>query len=568
MNPDQHGKLRKLFRNFVRQFLDNELTSADGNVLETVTNILALLAAASVCVSFLFVMKYCFALDRVAWEQRYAISWSDREFLISLSMAVTSFVTVLSWDSIFPSRRDCFILTSLPLRMRTMFAAKAASVLFLLGCVIVAANGFTSVVFPWVTLSERFTLPLYLKYAAAHAVAISAAALFTFLALLALQGVLISVLSYRVFERIAALVQLGTLLLILSLFFMMPDIAHPRVLARPENYRLAVWLPPLWFVGLYQWLLGGGTPVADSLARLAYTGLAVAAAVAGFVYGIGYRRHVRKVVEEEESALAPAGISPDVVGWIGRLCRDPVRAGVFRFVAQTMLRNRKHRVLLAVYCTAALGYVLEGIATMVRHGSTAWNRPSAEAVSVPLIFSFFLFVGMRVLFTIPVDLKANWIFRMTESNHPERYLAGVRTVMTVFGVLPVALLPLPLYGVLWGWGIALRHLGMVLLMQFILIEWLLRNFEKIPFTCSFMPGRANLKAMFAIYWTLFATLAFLITHLETWLLEEPAAYLVAAAGLACWLWRLVRGRQRRERELPGFTYEEQPAWAPATMNLV
>ena len=52
-----------LVRNTLRGFLENELTSAEGNPVDTLTNIVGLLAAGGVCVSWLFIRKYCFLLS-------------------------------------------------------------------------------------------------------------------------------------------------------------------------------------------------------------------------------------------------------------------------------------------------------------------------------------------------------------------------------------------------------------------------------------------------------------------------------------------------------------------------
>ncbi len=560
---------RTLFRLSCRQFLENELTSAEGNPLETVAQILALFGAASFCLSFMLVMKYYFLLSRTPFERRIAIAWGDREFLISLGMAIAGFITVLTWDSLFPSRRDCAVLGSLPVRMRTVFAAKVSSILALLASAVVAANGFTTVAFPWAMLGDQLTGEALARYMLVHMSVVSGAALFAFLALVALAALLINILPYRVFQRISAWAQLAVLFLILSVFFLMPEIAHPALLAKPENMQMALWLPPLWFVGLYQELLGGGFEVAGPLAQRAGWGLATAAALAGLLYSIGYRWHVQRALETEEVAPGKAGRRVDLPGLVARLWRDPIERAVFGFVSKTMLRNRKHRVILALYGTVGLAYVFEGIVALFRSGNAAsWLRPTVQAAAVPLIFSFFLLLGMRMLFTLPVDLKANWIFRMTEGNRPERYLAGVRKVMLVYGVAPVALLPLPLYGVMWGWQTAARHLFLVILVQWIIVERLLRNFEKIPFTCSFLPGKANLKVTFAAYWVLYSIVSFMVVNFETWLLTQPFEfYLVAAALPAAWLVRLVWTRRHREREITGFLYEEKPDWALATLDL-
>ena len=378
--------MRPLLRVSLRGFLENELTSAEGNVLETLAYILALLIAGSICVSFLFVIKYYFALGVREWEFREAVSWADKEFLISLSMAVTSFVTVLAWDSLYPGRRDCMILTSLRVRMRSIFLARILSILALLGCCTVAVNSFSTVVFPLMVLSERLSWSAFFAYASAHLISLSAAGCFAFSSLLALQGLLAIVLGYRQFRWISTWVQFGVLLGILCLFFMMPDIAYRETLADANRLRMAMWLPPFWFLGLYQSLLGSGDDSVLALARAARLGLLAAAVAACVMYASGYVRHVRAAMEEAE--LEPRRASPGgafIRNWLKRLLlRSPVQAAVFHFVARTMRRNRRHRLLLAISGTVGLAYVFEAVAALVRQDSPGyWLRPTAEAISVP-----------------------------------------------------------------------------------------------------------------------------------------------------------------------------------------
>lgn len=558
------GQFRPLLRNFVRQFLDNELTSAEGNVLDSLTQILALLAAANVCLCYLFTMKYAFGLGDRPLAQRQAAAWADQEFLISLSMAVAACITVPAWDYLFGDRRDAVILTSLPVRMRTMFAARVVSVLFLIVCAVAAANGLSSLLFPWLVLGGQATWPGYFRYAGAQALAVSAAAVFAFAAVLALHGMLIAVLPYRWFRRISAYAQLAVLLLVLSLFFLMPRIAHPAVLARPENLHLALKLPPFWFLAWYQELLGGAPAWVAPLAGAARSGLLLAAGIAAATYAAAYPRHVRKLLEEQE--LAPARrLRLPLARWI---CRRPVERAAFEFASRTMLRHRRPRLLLAVYATVGLAYVFDGVSALLRDGGAAfWSRPAVQSASVPLILSFFLFLGMRVLFRYPVELKSNWVFQVNGTGLPEQYLAGARRVVTVYGIVPVALATFPLYVTFWGWAAALRHLTLVLLLQLLLIEWLFRSWDRIPFTCQFVPGKANLKTRFAIYWVWFSVVAFLVTNLETWAVVHVEVYRVALPLLMATLALAVRRRRARERAVDELTYEEQSDWRMLTLEL-
>ena len=47
---------------------------------------------------------------------------------------------------------------------------------------------------------------------------------------------------------------------------------------------------------------------------------------------------------------------------------------------------------------------------------------------------------MRVIFPIPAELRANWIFQVTEGEHRKECLSGVRKAMVVLAVAPLFLL--------------------------------------------------------------------------------------------------------------------------------
>ena len=166
-----------------------------------------------------------------------------------------------------------------------------------------------------------------------------------------------------------------------------------------------------------------------------------------------------------------------------------------------------------------------------------------------------------------MELQANWIFRLTESGSPGAYFSAVRKVMICYVLAPVALAPFPVYGALWGWRAACMHLLLVVLILLILMERLLSGLDQIPFTSSYFPGKANIKVKFGLYWVLFVTLTFVVTHIEAWLLHRPLKLLAVALLLSGWLCREVVKRRRREAELPGLSYEQRPDWGVITLGL-
>jgi hypothetical protein len=212
--------------------------------------------------------------------------------------------------------------------------------------------------------------------------------------------------------------------------------------------------------------------------------------------------------------------------------------------------------------------VLQGVmGALSRQGTPALDRPAASLLSVPLVLSFFLLSGMRFVFTLPAELRANWVFQLSDADGRKECLAGVRKAMFAFGITPLLLSLFPVYVFLWGWSGAIFHSFYDAVLSLLLIEVLLFRFHKIPFTCSYLPGKANITGLWFVYGIGFATYAYSMATLEARILQDgwrmALGYLLGA--LAVMLVYLYRNRALSE----GFNlvFEEQPEPAVRTLNL-
>src|SRR6516162_8922786 len=138
----ERQQFRVLYRDFLRRMIDLELLSAHGDVQRLLGQFGALLAAGSAVMALIQS-----ALAYVPREYLAVAAWSDEEFLISTTMAIAGMFAVVSWDSVFPDRRDSLILGLLPLRPQTILNARLAATATGLGLCVVAVNVFTSVAF-------------------------------------------------------------------------------------------------------------------------------------------------------------------------------------------------------------------------------------------------------------------------------------------------------------------------------------------------------------------------------------------------------------------------------------
>ena len=68
--------------------------------------------------------------------------------MIATTMLVVGLFAILSWDSIFPDRRDVLVLATLPIRTRTIFCAKVAAVATALSLTIATLHVASGFVWP------------------------------------------------------------------------------------------------------------------------------------------------------------------------------------------------------------------------------------------------------------------------------------------------------------------------------------------------------------------------------------------------------------------------------------
>ena len=563
----ESAQFRELARHFFSRFFDNDLIAIDGDMRSTVVNILAMLAAPGMLLPFLFMSKYT-ALQREPMYVRDLASLGEKGFFICFSMTVMGLVTVIEWEMLFPDRRDYANLTPLPIRLSVMFAAKIAALLIFLALFTGAINAFSPVMYPAV-VAQKGSLLMLAGFARCHIVSVLAANTFVFFLCVAAQGILMNLLGYRLFRRLSPYVQFVLVALLILMFLLSGRVVSLLHLQGTANSPLVRLFPPLWFLGLYETQLGWTNSVFRDLASSARMAVGWTVAVAVATYLVSYNRHVKRSLESEENlAHAPSALERIVSALLDRfVLRHRLEQAAFYFVWQTLTRSRRHKLFYAAYVAAGCALIFEGLAVLVARGGSSWMyRPVPELLPAPLILAFFMLCGMRHVFAVPAELRANWVFQVSDRGQARACLAGVRKAMVVLGVAPLIVLLLPLHIVFWGWQAALLHMLFCSVVSYLLVEVLLVSFEKFPFTCSYLPGKANLKVSWPIYLFAFTTYVTAFLTLEYWMLQRPVrfAWLLALvalvhAALAVYRWRVGRAVT--------LVFDDQPEPLVRTLNL-
>ena len=174
------------------------------------------------------------------------------------------------------------------------------------------------------------------------------------------------------------------------------------------------------------------------------------------------------------------------------------------------------------------------------------------------MLSFFVLAALRVLFTVPTELRANRIFRMTEIDDKAVYLNGSRKAMWLLGALPIAVVTLPVYAAWWGPAPALQHTAFWLLMS-----GLPDGASAVPLSqdavrLQLRAGQGEREVPVAGPHALALTAyAWWTARLELWLLSEPVRWSIACALLIACLGACITLRRDRLASSTPLTYEEE-----------
>ncbi len=554
--PDERRQFRVLYRKFLGGLIDADLLAAGGNAGNLLAQFAALLAAFSFVLAIYSVPQY--GLSRLPRHVLLVAAWGDQEFFIATTMAISGMFAVLSWNAIFPDRRDALVLGPLALRERTILWAKAAAMATALGIIVVCVNVFTGLSYPLLVIPPGAGMFGWLRGLAAYWLTMAMAGLFPFCALLAVQGVAAHLLPRRVFLRVSALLQMAAFFVILGVYFLTPPLATVAGLTAPGNQRLLSLLPSFWFLGLFQELNGPVNPVFHALAVRAAILSGIVFVLAGVTYALGWRRHMRRIVEEPD--IVPAGRSRIFSRLVRLAIPNAFQRAMVLFTGRTIARSRQHRLLLAAWAGIAFAVSLAYVKNLVSGGmDVQWHAVSVQLLVGSVVLMLFMVMGMRAVFALPVALASNWIFRSTAIRRPAVYFASARLALYVFAAVPVWIASAILYFTLWPGRPAGEHLLLLGAGGVLLVESAMFRFRKIPFACSYLPGRSNMRVKLGGYAILFLALTDLGVRIEAWSLEKFARFAVLfGMVLVTALWSRRRTADFARGPSSGIQFEEVP----------
>ena len=542
---ETHGVKFELTRHFLARMFDSELFAVRGQwQTAAISAVAAILPVGMLFGNYAAKYRHLAHLPSPVPFRAQAVA--DELSLLTLVMAVSGLVALLQWQALFPSKRDYFALAALPVRSRQIFAARFAAVLIFVSAVVLLLNLPLAMVVPGQMMGRWAKNPSLLANMAAYAVTACLACAFVFLAAMALQGTLLHLLPRKLFARLSVYVQgIGMAVCFLAaLFSWTIGQWDPATVARlPEFGR---WLPPVWFGGMHEALLGDRDVFFHAMKSRAWQALAIAAATTVVTYLVGFARYRKLLIDAPDDGLARRHRRISLLRWIAP---DPRAEAVLQFMARTLARSRVHRVLLLAYIGVAFGLVLNSL--LLTHSTTYLRRWWYEALQFvvlfwPLMLSAVILPGFRHVASLPAELSANWIFQTTESLGRAKWMAAVERFVVVCLIGPIYLVMAPLSISVLGWGLALRMLTLQMLVSLTMFEVIFGQWQQLPFTCSYRPAKRPVIAIMARALAFVGALVPLVSLVIRAASQSWQSFVIYGAVFAAiWIWT-------RRRRLDGW----------------
>jgi hypothetical protein len=528
-----------------------------------------LLTAAGAAIAFgllltrMYAAKYAVLATLSSPEPYRRAVLGDDLFIIGLPMLLVAFVTLLVGDALFPNARDFRVLGPLPVRKMVVFRAKLGALLLFSGLFIVTLHValvplvLLTSINPWLQGTILFRLMVW-------AIVGVTASVFAVLAITAVLGVLALLLSRGRFRTLTGTIRsmmLAALVLCLPLLARLPKMGG--ALADGSGWLRLV--PPAWFVGLERVLHGDGETWFLQLAAIAIAALISAGAVAAAVYALLFR-HFERLMMHSGSASPGSPLAERARDFMRTLIpieRPPAFRAIHSFTTLILRRSPLHQGALVGLAACGGALVLNSLIAANLSGWLSTGGPISSSlvdttVWTPFVIMFVSGIGVRTALVLPMEHRANWIFRVTEdetTRHEQLRAVDNVVAMLVVGVPVAATLPL-----LWitSGGAAIAGAAVVALVGCIFMHLVLLDWRRIPFTCSYLPGKRLLAHTFIL-----GLLAYLFLTISGTLLVRAATAdtgraMLIVVGLSVAAYLLRRARLATWRVTPLMFEDEMP----------
>jgi hypothetical protein len=498
-----------LSRAFFARFFESEITAGTDDLKQSFFWLLAALATPGVFIPTLMSFEWGLVGRFQGYDVLRLQSMGEKAFYLGVSMLSAGALTSIAWTSLLPDRRDTLILGAMPVRPTHVVAAKLTALALYVG--LIAAGTHLVGTLLWASLlGNHAPFAFLLRSFPAHFVASAAMTATTAFAIAGAQGLTLTLLGPRLFQRASTILQVivvGALALCFAMLPLLNMSAAHTVAGGPRAQPWMLWLPPMWFLGLYEWMLGNAGPVLDGLAARAAVAFAVTSALVVVTYPLAYRRLMVSVVEAGRSERGPVARMAQRL-LVGAAGRHPAPRAAAEFFTATVARVERHRFILAITIGLALAWSLPGL----RSYGVA-SGPSPSLLALPIAIMMFLLTGLRVASVLPADPRAAWLFDIHDISRRHARQALERMMLVLGVAVPIAL-STPVYWRLWGPAIATVHAMVMGALGIATLELLIWHCNGMPCGQPWTPARMGFGRRWPLHAGLFLLIVIVVPRLE------------------------------------------------------
>jgi putative ABC transport system permease protein len=542
-----------LVRAFLARFFENEVTAGAHDLKAALFWLIALLAMPGAIVPALIGLGNAIPVnpyqpDPSTWgwamiakyqgvEVLRSVSRADKTLYIGFAMMASAMLSAITWSSVLPDRRDALVLGILPVRPASIIGAKLAALAIYVILVSVAMHALASLSFGFFLAAEN-TMGFAVRGIAAHFVASCLASVFVCLVVVALQGVVLVLAGPRRFARASAVMQaalVGTVVLgLVTLPLVSSSVVDSLAGNGPQARSWILHTPPLWFLGIYEWVIGAPGPQLQQLAGTAMTALGCVLLTILVTYPLACRRLLVNAIENT-SGFGRVGRWSALARLIARACgRHPDVRAVSQHYLATMARVGTHRFVMSIAVGAAIAWSLPSWMTLASGVPAA---PRTDLLSLPITAMFFILVGLRTAVALPSEIQASWIFDV-RSPDPDRVRQAVERTMFIVGVVPVVLISSAAFLYLWGPAFAALHAVSALAIGAFLTELVLLRLDIVPCAKPWIVPAGHFRKFWPLYLVLFATITRALPMAEGAVLRNPQWMTLVVPILLWFAWKL------------------------------
>jgi hypothetical protein len=473
--------VRQFFQGFFRlSFLDD---AGEESFTRVIFGVLAGFVAVGLWLPRIYAAKYGAFSAHGSAELYRQMLLADQLLVICLPMFIVAFAMALVCHSLFPDETDYRILVPLPISRRVIFSAKLLAMMLFASIFILTTNLAIGIPFSAVS-TGRWATHYWPIRAIAQITAGVLGSVFAVAAVIAVQGLIVVLTPREWLRRVSVITQTGLVCILVVLLPVMLRVPAQSSTLH-DQARFLYFVPPVWFLGVQEILLGNREAYFRGLTEIAVAGTILVGLVAFGCYAFVYRRFDRVILRSEtpKKGYGPFSRSGARKGAVPLF--RPEYGAIRAFTLATLGRSSLHQLVLLGIAVAGLAITLNSVL-----GASSGQARVQTTLWAPFVIIFASVLGLRMALLLPVTRPAAWVFRLTEEETRRTHqLLSVEHVFVMLGVLTPLALALPFQLAVLGVHRTLLCIPLTFLMGLAFVEIVLARWHRLPFTCSYLPGK-------------------------------------------------------------------------------